>query len=254
MTSKWCLPLSGVRGHDHASDKSRACQRKAGRSCAPTQTWASTPGRRESRAGLSRAISAGSRRRSAHRRESERLQIGHRRDRHDPLNEGRQRQIRATHAAAQMAARGVASDDERTCDEARRDVEGARDLMGHRADPGFGRERVGGQGAGPAARDCAGGEMRPHFTTELQPIAAMNEHQKSPRRGFRQKEVELVARFRTIRDPGSGALPESRSKFRRFSHPARRKGLGAGDEGAVGVGAVVIHSGVPRSERQVTRI
>jgi hypothetical protein len=37
--------------------------------------------------------------------------------------------------------------------------------------------------------------MRPHFAIEPQPIAAMDEHQKTLRRGLREKEVETVARF-----------------------------------------------------------
>ena len=191
MMSKWCLPLSGVHGQDQASDRSRACQRKAGRSCAPTQTWASTPGRGASRAGLScgnfRRIEAQV---GVHGGERDRLQIGKRRYRHDPLDRRRQGDIGATHPGAEMTACGMAGDDDRTRDETRSDLDSARDLLGHRADPRFGRERVRGHGAGPSARHGACGQMRPHVAIEPQPIAAVDEHQKTLRRGLGQKEVK----------------------------------------------------------------
>jgi hypothetical protein len=77
---------------------------------------------------------------------------------------------------------------------------------------------------------------------------------KTLRRGFRQKEVETVARFRTIRDGGPGSLPHGGAKSRRFSRPAGRKCFGARDEGAVSVGAVEIHSGRPGLECQLTML
>ena len=205
-----------------------------------------------SRAGLSPAISARSRRRSAFiavreiGSRSASGEIGTTR-----LTRADSGHIRATHPGAQMTARGVAGDDDRTRDQSRRDFDGARDLLGHRADPGFGRERVGGHGAGPSARHRARSKMRPHLAIEPQPIAAMDEHQETLWRGFRQKEVETVARFRTIRDGSPGSLPQGGAKSRRLSRPTRRKGFGAGNERAVGVGAVVIHSGVPACERQL---
>src|SRR5271166_3237898 len=109
-----------------------------------------------------------------------------------------------------MAAGRVAGNDNRTRNKARRDFDGARNLLGHRADPGFGRERVRGNGAGPSARHRARSKMRPHFAAEPQPIAAMNEYQETLRRGFREKEVETVAWFRTVRDGGPGPLPQGR--------------------------------------------
>ena len=152
-----------------------------------------------------------------------------------------------------MTAGGVAGDDDRTRDQVGGDVDGARDLLRHRADPSFGRERVRGHGAGPSTRHGARREMRPQVAIEPQPIAAMDEHQKTLRRGFRQKEVEMIARFRTIRDGGPGSLTESRAKSRRLPRPTRRKCFGAGDEGAVGVGAVVIHQNCPSLRMRLTK-
>src|SRR5271165_7587066 len=104
-----------------------------------------------------------------------------------------------------MTARGVAGNDDWTCDQIRRDFNSSRNLLGHRGDPGFGRERVGRYGAGPSARHRARSKMRPHFAIEPQPIAAMDEHQKPAWRGFGQKEIETVARSRTVRDAGPGS-------------------------------------------------
>src|ERR1700677_933754 len=144
-----------------------------------------------------------------------------------------------------MTARGMAGDDDWTRDEARSDLDSARDLLGHRADPGLGRECVRGHCAGPSARHGARGEMRPHVAIEPQPIAAMDEHQKTKRRGLGQKEVKPVALSWTIRDGGPCSLTERGAKSRSLLRPTGRKCFGAGDEGAVCIGAVVVHSGVP---------
>ncbi len=175
----------------------------------------------------------------------ERLQIGKRRNRYDPLDRRRQGHIGATHSRAQVTARGMAGDDDRTRDETRSDLDSARDLLGHRAYPGFGRERVRWNGAGPSARHGACGQMRPQIAIEPQPIAAMDEHQKAKRRGLGQKEIESVARFGTIRDGGPRSLTERGAKSRSLLRPTRRKCFGARNEGAVCIGAVVVHSGVP---------
>jgi hypothetical protein len=82
---------------------------------------------------------------------------------------------------------------------------------------------------------------------------AMDEHQKPVWRGFGQKEVETVARSRTVRDAGPGSLPHGRAKCRRFSRPARRECFSAGDEGAVGVGAVEIQSRLLGFERHLMK-
>ena len=153
-----------------------------------------------------------------------------------------------------MTARGMASDDDGTRNKARRDFNSARDLLGHRAYPGFGRERIGWDGAGPSARDRARREMRPHFAIEPQPVTAMDEHQKTLRGGFGQKKVEPVTLFWTIRDGGPSSLAQGRAKSGSFPNPTRRKCFGAGDEGPVRIGAVVIHSGVSGLQSQFTAL
>ena len=148
----------------------------------------------------------------------------------------------------------MSGDNHRASNEARGDFDGARDFLAHHVDPRVGRERVRRHCAGPPARQGARGEMRPHFAAELQPVAAMNEHQKTLWRGFGQKEVEPVALSWAIRDGGPGALVQSRAKSGGFLYPARRKCFGPWDEGAVGVSAIVIHWNCPRLEAQLTAL
>ena len=94
------------------------------------------------------------------------------------------------------------------------------------------------------ARHGARGQMRPQIAIEPQPIAAMDEHQKTKRRRLGQKEVKSVARFGAVRDGGPCSLTERSAKSRSLLRPTRRKCFGAGNEGAVCIGAVVVHSGV----------
>ena len=143
----------------------------------------------------------------------------------------------------------MAGDNDWTRNEARSDLDCARNLLGHRADPRLGRECVRRHCAGPSARHGACGEMRPHAAIKPQPIAAMDEHQKTKRRGLGQKEVKPVAFARTVSDGGPCPLTERGAKSRSLLRPTGRKCLGAGDEGAVCIGAVVVHSGVPHWRR-----
>ncbi len=161
----------------------------------------------------------------------------------DPAGK-RRRQRARDHARDQMAAGGVADQADLAVDLAGDDGDEARKFLGDIAHADLGAEAVARHGHGEPVTKRARRQVRPERLVEAAPVAAMAEHDQSPRGSLGQEQVETVPVAIAIGliEPSAVLTSELGAKFARPGGPIGDLGLdlGQADGGTVVVGLVPV--------------
>ena len=193
MTSKWWRPSALRSGIAQVSARVSACQRKLGRSSAPTWIVLRIWGSGAPRAGLSASASAASSWRSAFRlcgRRGRRSATGADRNTAGDAVSAGGGGVRHRHPGNEVAPGTVPRQMDRSRDPGGRGIDGAGDMCRDPGNAEIGSQRISDDrdGLTPGAR--AFGEVRPIRLAEAAPIATVDEDGETARFFLRMKQVE----------------------------------------------------------------